>query len=105
MNFYLRQEHWIVNSVFEGYAKEGRICTFWKREEHAKVNWAGCGGPVGAPYGRWDLGEERAHMAVQGCEKAICANEEGRACVADETLEDPRCMLEYTVPELVERYA
>ena len=28
MGFYPLQEHWIVNSLFEGCAKEGRICAF-----------------------------------------------------------------------------
>ena len=50
MSLYPLQEHWIVNSIFEGCAKEGRICAFWKREQHPKIDWEGCEG-LGARYG------------------------------------------------------
>ena len=50
MSLYPLQEHWIVNSIFEGCAKEGRICAFWKREQHPKIDWEGCEG-LGARCG------------------------------------------------------
>ena len=49
-----------------------------KREEHAKIDWAGCEGP-GARCGRWPLGGGRGDLAVPDFEKAISANEEGES--------------------------
>ena len=94
MSLYPLQEHWIVNSVFEDSAKEGRICASSGREEHAKVDWAGCEEP-GARCGCWDLGGGRGDMALPDFVKAIDANEGGRtfvegSAVADGTFEDRR---------------
>ena len=93
MSLYPLQEHWMANSIPEGCVQEGRICAFWKREEHAKFDWAGCEGS-GASFGCWPLSGERCDMGVRDFKKAIYANE-GRACVegsaaADGTFEDRR---------------
>jgi hypothetical protein len=93
MSLYPLQEHWIVNSIFEGCAKEGQICACWKREEHAKVDWAGCEGP-GARCDCWPLGRGSGDMAVPDFEKAIYANEEKsvwrEVLLADGTFEGRR---------------
>ena len=95
MSLYLLQEHWIVNSIFESYAEEGRICAL-KREKRANVDWTGREEPD-ARYGCWPLGGGRGdnHMAISDFEKAISANGEGGACVegsaaADGIFEDCR---------------
>ena len=74
--------------------KEGRICASSGREEHAKVDWAGCEAP-GARCGYLDLGGGTGDMAVQDSVKAIYANGGGRtfverSAVADGTFEDRR---------------
>ena len=81
MGLYPLQEH----SLFLRLVERRTNLRLWKREEHTKVDWAGCEGPGG----------ERGGMAVPDFQKAVYANEEGKAYVegsaaADGTFEDSR---------------